>query len=292
MSNSTKDKKNLKKYAALAGAFITGGAVNAQIQYVDINPDVVLNLGDSLLLDMDGNSVTDLAFRVGSFSGSGTAYGGLVNFQYSGFGGSVSAPNGGGIMGSVSSQASMNIASMLMSSNLVDSGGNFLSDGILASKVTAVVTGLYSTTITQYPGYFAGQTDKYIGVRFDIGGNNHYGWVRLDAAGTYDQITIKDYAYNAVPDLPLYAGQTVGLDDVSIDQKVTVKTMPEEAMINVTPDLIGGEISVVDMQGREVQKISIADLNTTVSYNNMNSGIYMINVNANAEQISHKVYVH
>lgn len=291
MEKLTEDKKNLGKYTALAGAFLAGGAVNAQIQYVDINPDANVDINNSFDLDMDGNSIVDFVFSVNNMSGSGTYYGGLLNFQYSGVGASVSAPNGG-VMGQVSSQASMNIASMLVSSNFVDSAGNFLGDGVLAANVNVVVTGVYSTSFTQYLGNFAGQNDKYIGVNFDISGNTHYGWVRLDVAASYDQITVKDYAYNTVPDLGLYAGQSVGLDDVALAQKVTVKATPEAAFVNVTPDVIGGEIALVDMQGRKVVSQTINDINTTISYNGMQSGIYMISVSANSDEMTHKVYVH
>lgn len=291
MKTTTTDKKNLSKYTALAGAFLAGGAVNAQIQYVDINPDAVVDMANPFNLDMDGNSVDDFIFGVGPIAGSGTYYGGLINFQYSGIGASVSAPNGG-VMGAVSSQASVNIASALASSNLVDNAGNFLSNGVLGAQVNVVVTGAYSTSFTQEMGNFGGQTDKFLGVKFDISGNNHYGWIRLDVAATWDGITVKDYAYNAVPDLELYAGQSVGLDDVSISQKVTVKPMLDGAMINVTPDLMGGTIALIDMQGRTVQQFGITDINNSVSYNGLNSGIYMINIDANNEQMSHKVYVH
>lgn len=291
MKNSTNDKNAIGKYAAMAGAFIAGSSVNAQIIYADINPDAVVDINTPFTLDMDVNGVNDFEFKVQTLSGGFTYYGGLVNIAYSGIGAGVSGLNGG-IMGSVSSQASMNIASALITSNLVDSNGSFLSDGILAADVDVVVTGLYSTSFTQYPGNFKGQTDKFIGVNFDINGNNHYGWVRLDVNDACNQIIVKDYAYNAVPNLPLYAGQTVGLDDISVADKVNFKTMLDGATVNVTPDLLGGEIKLIDMQGRIASTKTINDINTTILYKDLNSGIYMLSVEANNETVTKKVYVH
>lgn len=291
MENATNEKNSISKYAAMAGAFIAGTSVNAQIIYTDVNPDAVVDANNPFTVDMDANGVNDFEFTIQDINGGFTYYGGLVNVAYSGIGAGVAGLNGG-IMGSVSSQASMNIASALMSSNLVDSNGSFLSDGVLAASIDVVATGLFSSAFTTYPGNFKGQTDKFIGVNFDINGNNHYGWVRLDVNNTCDQIIVKDYAFNGVPNLPLYAGQIVGLDDVNMSDKVNFKTMLDGAAINVTPDLMGGEIKMVDMQGRAVFTNAITDVNTTISYKELKSGIYMIVVDANNETVTKKVYVH
>lgn len=46
-------------------------------------------------------------------------------------------------------------------------------------------------------------TDKYIGVKFKIGANTHYGWILVNVILTgqdLESITIKSYAYNQTPD--------------------------------------------------------------------------------------------
>ena len=289
MSDSTSKKNNLGKYTAIAGAFLASGAVNAQIQYTDVDPDQVVDLNNSPFnLDMDGDAVNDFIFSIEQVAGSGTYGGGLINYSYSGTVANVSASNGG-VIGSVSSQASMYIASALSSGNAIDNGGNFLSQGILAGEIDVVVTGIYSTSLTQYPGVFPGQTDQFIGVNFDISGSTHYGWIRLDAE--VDQITIKDYAYVVNAGAGLDAGQMVGLEDVDISQKVTFKTMLDAAKVNVTPDLLGGVITITDMQGRQISSTDIEELNTTIDYSTVNAGIYMIAVQAKSGTVSKKVYI-
>jgi len=289
MSDSTTNKKNLGKYTAIAGAFLASGAVNAQIQYTDVDPDQVVDLNNSPFnLDMDGDAVNDVIFNDGDIAGSGTYGGGLINYFYSGNVASAYAP-AGGIVGGVSSQASLYIASALSNGDAINSGANFLSNGILAGDIDVIITGLYSTSMTQTPGGFVGQTDKFLGVTFDISGATHYGWIRLDATAT--QITIKDYAYVVNPTVGLNAGQMVGLDDVDISQKVTFKTMLDGAKINVTPDLIGGVITITDMQGRQVSSTDIEEINTSIDYSNVNAGIYMIAVQANSAVVSKKVYI-
>jgi hypothetical protein len=59
-------------------------------------------------------------------------------------------------------------------------------------------------------GPFAGVT-AYLGVRFLISGENHYGWVRLSTqcyAYGFVSATITGYAYNTVANQPIRAGET------------------------------------------------------------------------------------
>lgn len=50
------------------------------------------------------------------------------------------------------------------------------------------------------------KNDKFLGLRFLINGQTHYGWARLEVI-SYNNWTIKDYAYNAVPNKLILAGQ-------------------------------------------------------------------------------------
>lgn len=50
------------------------------------------------------------------------------------------------------------------------------------------------------------KVDKYLGLRFIIKGKTHFGWARMDVSSPTQWI-IKDYAYNATPNLPILAGQ-------------------------------------------------------------------------------------
>jgi hypothetical protein len=55
---------------------------------------------------------------------------------------------------------------------------------------------------------------EYLGVKFLIGGKTHYGWIRLTASCESDEApgriqgAITGYAYEALPDTPIPAGQT------------------------------------------------------------------------------------
>jgi len=140
-------------------------------------------------------------------------------------------------------------------------------------------------------GEFLGATDKFLGANFTVGPNTHYGWVRLTVAADASTVTIKDYAYNTVAADQINAGQMVNLQNIPLDNKVTIKTQMDQAIVNVTPDLIGGEIVMVDMTGKEVKSIIISDVNTTITFEGVETGIYMLNARFEGGTITKKVYV-
>lgn len=50
------------------------------------------------------------------------------------------------------------------------------------------------------------KVDMYLGLKFIINGQTHYGWASLEVISP-TKWKIKDYAYNATPDKPILAGQ-------------------------------------------------------------------------------------
>ncbi len=97
-----------------------------------------------------------------------------------------------------------------------------------------------------YGNWAAGATDKYLGLKFDISGATHYGWLRLDTEAGATSFIVKDYAYNTVADEGLAAGEGVTtivpptLADISVGN-ITI----EGAEILLTPDADGTVYCVV-----------------------------------------------
>lgn len=72
-----------------------------------------------------------------------------------------------------------------------------------------------------------GLKNVYLGVKFKIGGEFHYGWARITIvtgpkSSFYGLLT--GYAYETIPGKAILAGQTKSTDD--IDQPDTTMTMP------------------------------------------------------------------
>jgi hypothetical protein len=60
--------------------------------------------------------------------------------------------------------------------------------------------------------------NRYVGLKFDIHGKSHFGWVRLSVAikPTRVTATLTGYAYETVPHKPIIAGKTKGPDVITV----------------------------------------------------------------------------
>ena len=54
---------------------------------------------------------------------------------------------------------------------------------------------------------FAGNGDVLIGIRFMIGTQLHYGWMKINAAADYKSIVVKEVAYEIRPNVEVRAGE-------------------------------------------------------------------------------------
>jgi hypothetical protein len=91
----------------------------------------------------------------------------------------------------------------------------------------------YSTV--RYCPWAGTQTRKgYVGVKFNIGGQTHYGWIRLTVAG-FSSATITGYAYETVPNKSISTGATSGPAKVSALAPADVPrlTPPEPASLGL-----------------------------------------------------------
>jgi hypothetical protein len=69
----------------------------------------------------------------------------------------------------------------------------------------------YFCCYTLYAGPWRNATDRFLGVKFLIAGQVHYGWVRLSVGGSRRlKAAISGYAYETVANQPIRAGQISG----------------------------------------------------------------------------------
>lgn len=289
----TINETKLAKFSAVAGAIIAGSSVNAQLQYTDVDPDLVIdkNYGP-YNLDFNGDAITDLTLSVVAVSGSGTfTYSSIpFTYTYAGSVAAVQAGSGGGIVGTITGSSSTFMPVAMANGELISAAANFGSGGPLAVVGVAYIPAFsYSYPISQ--GDWVGVSDKFIGAKFMIGTNNHYGWVQLSVAADASTITIKDYAYNINTEIPLNAGQTAGLENFAVENKVTINNNLNEAFINCTPDLIGGRIVIINMAGQEMKTVTIGDVNTKISFEGLDTGIYTVAAQFESGTVNKRVYV-
>jgi hypothetical protein len=82
-------------------------------------------------------------------------------------------------------------------------GGVFMADG-----------GSYDA-MSWFFGPWANQSNSYLGLKFLIDGQVHYGWARLSVNGTHDGgyiVTLSGYAYERTPGHEIFAGSESGAE--------------------------------------------------------------------------------
>jgi len=62
-------------------------------------------------------------------------------------------------------------------------------------------------------GPWANVSDRYLGLKFMISGEVHYGWARMTVGKRFDHVLLTGYAYETIPNKPLKAGQTSEMPD-------------------------------------------------------------------------------
>jgi len=139
-----------------------------------------------------------------------------------------------------------------------------------------------------------GVTDKYLGLQFIVGGNTHYGWARLDSYAIGDSIVVKDYAFEATPNVGILTGNMgASLTETQIENLVKfVNQSNNSVQVVVNGNLTNGVVSVVSSTGQIVSSDAITEKTFSVDMNNLSSGIYMVNVTFNEGGTTKKIIVH
>ncbi len=291
---SSSNKTRLKQYTAVAGALVAQSNLNAQVVATDLNPDVVVDsLTAPYALDFNNDANPELAFFVQHVSGASSTQG--VQFTYEGaIAGAQFSPGVSvvGATGTGSSSSSFQI-SALNNGDPISAAANFGTSSYGALGVDILVDAGILGQIPIQQGNFLNQSHKFLGAKLVAGANTYYGWVDLSVNSNASQITIHGYGYQSTANTGILAGEGVnsGLEQIALADKVTIVGTPEHVAINVTPDLIGAKVSFVSMSGQEVNAAILTDVNNTISFDNLSTGIYQVVVFNGTEKTTQRVYV-
>lgn len=189
-------QKRLQQYALITGAGLAAAApAKAGIIYTDVDPDVDVSLSN-FSIDMNGDGITDFTLRHYGYSYMGT-FGFSSAFRTArldaGLGNQVMMPPLYGY----------GAAALNYGTPIGPSGAFSPFSGFMASYFMFYSS--YGGFSSSY-GPWSGVGERYAGVSFQIGPNIHYGWIRMEVGPGINQVTIKDFAYDDVPNTPINAG--------------------------------------------------------------------------------------
>lgn len=226
-------KKHLASYSSIVGAamLLTPVVSDAAIVYTDPGDTSSMQ---NVSIDFNGDSTVDLLIKAGAQSGIAAS--------------DVKVPTGD-VMGPNSIGDCSNHYGAAYGS-----GVTIGSAGIWDGNPSNVL--MYSAQ-----GPWANASQKFLGVKFSIGGNVHYGWVRMSctAAPEY-RFTLHDYAYEDVPNTAILTGAVgsintapvVGLDTVGGGIDVSRSFTEDAGAVKIAPNA-----TVSDSDGDEIQTVTI-----------------------------------
>jgi hypothetical protein len=272
-------QKRLGKYTAAAAALVGATGANAQIVYTDVNPDFA-HPGNEIGYGLDLNN--DANFDFALFSADTTlASGNRIRYTVVAPYGTAAASNA--IAGEAPSGYDYALA--LNNGDMIDNTLNW---------IAATNTMAYNVaSANPYNENWNGVTDKYLGLKFVVAGNTHYGWARLDVLAVADIWTLKDYAFNASPNTGLTAGQMTGVSTLAMESLVHFVNQPNNTVkVVVNGGLTEGAITLVSANGQTVSTGNVDADQYIVDLNGLAAGIYVINAEFAEGSMTKKVIVH
>jgi hypothetical protein len=248
-------------------AILFSASANAQIVYTDVNPDVTstsTNISYNLDLNNDGTNDFEITSSIGTIRC--TIVGGTFSF---------SRPI---IRVSPLGTNQVAVAKLELNTNINSSILNWSNNinQIIAADNAGRCGGRVSTWLTAVNGYLP--------LSLISGGNTYYGWARLDTSAA-TSFTIKDYAYNSVPNQPILAGQTsaLGIDENSLVSKINIFPNPASNQVTISLGSLQQVVAlaITDTTGKIVYKTKESETqNIKVNTTDFANGIYLVQIKA------------
>ena len=211
LSDSVHHQLNL--YALAAGAAGVGALAltqPAEAKVIYTRAHIVVEEYETYKLDINHDGVTDLCIKVKVFSNTSAAQDVVSAAPV--------AKNG------IEGTAHINFYAAALSKGATigpeqEFGGQ--AKGAIMAFVDESIYGSY-----QYGGNWVNLNNRYLGVKFHISGKTHYGWVRANVwvtgQGPGAGAILTGWAYETIPNKPIIAGKTKGLDVITMAEPASL----------------------------------------------------------------------
>lgn len=219
--------------------------------------DFTFNNGNSLDFDFNTDGTPEFTFEdmgdgmVGSYFDSNT-----VNF----FG-----------TGTLNSGHGWDIIKFLSLNTPINASSTFDAQG------DAYINAPWANTNEMFPN-----GDSYVGTTFKIGANRYYGWILVNVNGSV--IKVKSYAYNAIANQGINAGQTSVLSVTPFsDFEFSFYPNPVKNFITIHSQETISYAKAIDMTGRI---ISLEINNTSINTEKLPTGIFILELTSSNKKIA------
>ncbi|HVI09190.1 MAG TPA: hypothetical protein VND65_12940 [Candidatus Binatia bacterium] len=205
------ERKLFAYTAAGAGLICCAAPAHAEIVYTPSNTPMVLPTGNApayTKLDLNNDGVADFTFSlIYSF------YANSFQFHSDRLLGIYNNAPGNEVLWAPGVDGFAPTAAAVPAGRKIGAQNDFQSGGlIMAIEAYFGPNSLRNSGSWRYP------ETAYVGLKFLINGQVHYGWARIKfpAPGNYELPSIYGYAYESTPNTPIVAGQTSGTANASL----------------------------------------------------------------------------
>ena len=288
-------KFTLTDYTLFSAVFLQTQVVNAQVQYFDIEPDILLDENaDLFLLDIDQDGINDFKFR----HNEGIYY---TDWAYQPrywdiiFADALDENNW--IAGSYFSTSSYGTTSYSNRPYILPFGypvGVLLSfqkgNGQYIAKF--VVTSLGE--ITEEIGNWTEGAEGYFGIRMEREAHYYYGWLRATVADSAKSITIHDYAYETIAYKSIIAGDKLGTTTISESSSQLFEINCDGTTLfihtNIAVNAGNAELIIYDLSGKRVFSKQLSGGNQSIQLT-LQTGIYIATCKYNGDIITKTISI-
>jgi len=265
MNNTTHSQlvHRLSKYGALSAAITGVSLVEGQIGYFNVDPDVggPNTFYDIRMNEGNGDNTVHFTLSHSAFSSNSSSAFLLINAPVSN---SVQGLLSGGFFYLSALDQGQSIGPTAPNSWISDNN---------------VPLSVYNCSYVPPNSQWCGLTeDKYIGLRFKIDDNTHYGWARIRKSETsIGNWLILDHGYNPTPDAPIMAGEQLTLTDRDVAfNKTRIIGLNKSVGLYNTPNSLS--YSLFDLTGKNVLSGQLEGSTNVIEANTLSMGIYVLDL--------------
>jgi len=140
--------------------------------------------------------------------------------------------------------------------------------------------------------WMGGVVNGYLGLRVNKNGSWYYGWAKLDVLANATALTLKEYAFNSIPNQGLFAGQLPVSTNIIVKDNADTPTIYSYNNVIYIKDLkLSAQIIVFNSIGQEIFSRKINAGNQSITIVGQTPGIYSITFIFKNSLFSKKVFI-
>lgn len=267
-------------------AFVAG--VSAQVTFYDYSPNEELHAtyaGEAINIDFDNDLSPELTLFGTKHD---TVIAGVLSTTLTGF--AITTYGNTEILGrttTLQSETILEVDTLLLGAPID------LSSTYVSSSTPSIFPGVGLTAIeaisSTTAGQFANAGYKYIGVKFDVSGFTHFGWIRVMVSATHDTCIVDSYGYEITALTSIDAGEVGGGMLSVAESSISAGVVVLDDQFQVT-GLAGSNVTVYNLLGEVQRSQKINSDKFSISTMGLPSGVYLVNCKKDSKVITYKVF--